>query len=43
MFFSVCNRGLFEITEWEPIKRGAVWFNSFKSLKNDKWQNCQFH
>ena len=42
-FFFVFNLGLFEITEWEPLKRGAVWFNSFKSLKNDKWQNCQFH
>jgi len=42
MFFLVCNLGLFEITEWEPIKRGAVWLNSFKSLKNDKWQGCQF-
>jgi len=31
----VCNLDLFEITEWEPIKCGAVWF---KSLKNDKWQ-----
>ena len=24
------------------IKRGVVWFNSFKSLKNDKCQSCQF-
>jgi len=38
----MCNLGLFKITEWEPIKRGAVSFNSFKSLKNDKWQNYQF-
>jgi len=29
----VCNLGLFEITEWEPINRGAVWFNSFTSFK----------
>ena len=26
--FSVCNLDLFEITDWKPIKRGAVWFNS---------------
>jgi len=24
------------------IKRSAVWFNSFKPLKNDKYQSCQF-
>jgi len=42
VFFFVCNLNLFEITEWESIKRGSVWFNSFKSLKSDKWQNCQF-
>jgi len=36
MFFLVCNLGLFEITGWKPIKRGDVWFNSFKPLKNDK-------
>ena len=41
-FFSLCHQGLFEITEWGPINRGAVWFNSFKSLKNDKCQSCQF-
>ena len=33
MFFSLCYLGLFEITEWGPTKHGAVWFNSFKSLK----------
>jgi len=38
----VCNVGLFQITEWKPINRGAVWFNSFKSLKNGKFQSCQF-
>jgi len=38
----VCNLRLFEITEWEPIKRGAVCFNSFKSRKSDKCQSCQF-
>jgi len=41
-FFSLCHLGLFEITVWGPIYRGAVWFNSFKSLKNDKCQCCQF-
>jgi len=40
--FLVCNLCLFEITEWEPIERDAVWFNSFKSLKIDKCQSCQF-
>jgi len=35
--------GLFEINEWEPIERGTVWFNSFKSLKNDSLNtSCQF-
>ena len=34
--FMVWSLGLFEINKWVPIKRGAVWFNSFKSLKNDK-------
>jgi len=38
MFFFVCNLGLSETTEWKPIKRGAVWIISFKSLKNDKRQ-----
>jgi len=37
MIFLVCNLGLFEITEWKPIKRGAVWFNSCHSKAvNDK-------
>jgi len=31
MGFLVCNLGLFEITEWKPIKRGAVCFNSCHS------------
>jgi len=30
LFFLVCNLCLFEITEWEPVKRDAVCFNSFK-------------
>ena len=40
-FFSLCHLGLCAITEWEPIKRGALWFNSFQSLKNDKYKSCQ--
>jgi len=32
------NLGLFEITEWKPIKRGGVWFISLSQSKtiNDK-------
>ena len=41
-FFLMCNLGLFESTEWAPIKHGAVWFNCFKSLKNDNCRSCQF-
>jgi len=41
MGFLVCNLGLFEIAEWEP-KRGAVCFDSFKLLENDKCQSFQF-
>jgi len=37
--FLMCNLRLFEITEWEPLKRGAIWF---KSLKNNKCRSCQF-
>jgi len=39
-YATVYNLGSFGITELEPIKRGAVWFISFKSLKNDKCQSC---
>jgi len=38
MFFFVFNLGLFEITEWEPIKRGAIWFNS---LSHSKTKNAK--
>jgi len=31
----------FRSNSW-VIKRGAVWFKSCKSLKNDKCQSCQF-
>jgi len=41
LFFSV-QLGLFEITEWQPMKRDAVWLNSFKPLKIDNCQCCEF-
>jgi len=31
MVILVWNLALIEITEWEAIKRGAVWFNSYHS------------
>jgi len=40
MFFLLYYLSLFEITEWGPTKRGAVWLNSFKLLK--KTINAKF-
>jgi len=42
MGFMVRNLGSYEITEREPLKRDAIWFNSFKSSKNHKCQSCRF-